>query len=394
MDFSLLKEFMQNLSDTMVPGNSISIYLDGKHVFKHSTGYSDLESKKPMSGDEYLNIYSCSKLTTVTAALQLLEKGKFFVNDPLYDYIPEYKDMYVKTSDGNVIKAENHITIKHLFTMTAGFSYNFNSDGFKRAREHTNGKMDTVEVIKCIAGDPLDFEPGTHWQYSLCHDVLAALVSVVSGKKFGDYVKENIFEPLDMKNSFYHADDDIYNKMAEQYIYVQGEKENESDIVKAQMSRTLSGGVIRNAGKGNEHILGDEYDSGGAGIITTVDDYAKLAAALANYGVGLTKERILAKGTVELLRTNALDDIQMRDFKLKHLVGYGYGYGVRTLMNKAIAGSNGSIGEFGWGGAAGATVLVDPKYNLGVFYAHHMLNPREDYYQPRLRNILYTCLAL
>ena len=393
MDFSLLKEFMQYLSDTMVPGNSISIYLGGKQVFNHSTGYSDLEAKKPMTGNEYLNIYSCSKLTTVTAALQLLERGRFLVNDPLYDYIPEYKDMYVKTADGDVIKAKNHITIKHLFTMTAGFTYNFWSDSFKKASELTGGKMDTVRVIKCMAQDPLSFEPGTHWQYSLCHDVLAALVSVISGKKFSDYVKENIFEPLDMKNSFYHADDEIYNKMAKQYIYVQGEKDDNPDIVQAQMSKTVDGGVIKNAGKENAHILGEEYDSGGAGIITTVSDYSKLTAALANYGLGLTNERILAKGTVELLRTNALDSTLMRDFKLKHLAGYGYGYGVRTLIDKASSGSNGSIGEFGWGGAAGATALIDPKYNLGVFYAHHMKNPREDYYQPRLRNVLYTCLT-
>ena len=92
------------------------------------------------------------------------------------------------------------------------------------------------------------------------------------------------------------------------------------------------------------------------------------------------------------MRTNALNDAQLRDLNWRQLTGYGYGYGVRTLLDKAKAGSVGNVGEFGWGGAAGATVLVDPALNLGVFYAHHMLNPKEEYYQPRLRNAVYSCL--
>lgn len=389
MNFIYLENFMRELSEKNVPGNSVAVYLGGKRVFDFSSGYASIEEKKPMTGSEYLNIYSCSKITTVTAALQLLEKGKITASDPLYYYIPEFRHMSVKTDGGELVPAKNYINIRNLFTMTAGFSYDLSMPGFARARDLTGGRMDTVTVAKCIAADPLYYDPGEHWHYSIAHDILAAVVSVVSGKKFRDYVKENIFDPLGMDKSFYHATDEIKAGMCEQYRYVQGD---EKDIVSAQKSVTADGGYIENAGKDNPHILGEEYDSGGAGIITTVRDYAKLAAALANFGLGLTGERILAAGTVELLRTNALDDKLLGDFDIPYLIGYGYGYGVRTLVNKALAGSTGSVGEFGWGGAAGATMLVDPKYNLGVFYAHHMLNPREDYYQPRLRNVIYTCL--
>ena len=109
------------------PGNAVEVFVDGKQVFRYACGFSDLESGTPMSGDEMFNIYSASKITTVTAGLQLLEQGKFLLNDPLYEYIPEFKDMYIKTSEGNLVKAQNPITIGDLFTMTAGFSYNFDT---------------------------------------------------------------------------------------------------------------------------------------------------------------------------------------------------------------------------------------------------------------------------
>ena len=330
-------------------------------------------------------------MTTVTAATQLLERGKFLLTEPLYEYIPEYKEMYVKKEDGSIVKAQNHITIGDLFTMTAGLSYNRSSDGIRKARELTGGKMDTVTVAKCIAMDPLLFEPGTHWAYSLGHDVPAAVVSVVTGQKFRDYVKENIFDPLDMKESVYHHTEETLKRTATQYSFV-SEGNEDFDIVEAQKYGRAKEGVFKDVGKGVSHIMGEEYDSGGAGIITTVADYAKLMAALANYGMGLTGERILSQYSVDLMRTNRLNETQLKDFNWRQLKGCGYGLGVRTHIRPDQSGVISSLGEFGWGGAAGATAIIDPSIKLGVFYAQHTLNPREEYYQPRLRNVVYSCL--
>lgn len=387
MDFKNLKNFMDSLTDWIIPGNSAVVYKDGQKVFEYSSGYSDLENKIKMTGEENINIYSCSKVATVTAALQLYEQGKFLLSDPLYEYIPEFKEMYVKSGE-RIEKAKNPITLRNLFTMTAGLTYNMDTDAFKKAKEITGGKMDTQTVVKCIAKDPLQFEPGESWGYSLCHDILAAVVEVISGKRFSEYVKQNIFEPLDMQYSCYHASDEIKNRMAQQYIYDTG---GEKDIVTLQNSQN-SRGVIKNTGGGNSLVPGEEYDSGGAGIITTVKDYAKFAAALANKGLGVNNNRIIGSGTVELLRTNQLNSEQMKGYNWRRLAGYGYGLGVRTMVDRAAAGSNGSIGEFGWGGAAGANILIDPDLNLAVFYAHHMLNPQEEYYQPRLRNVIYSSI--
>ena len=122
MDFTKLNEFMDWLTGWRIPGNSAIVYYKGEKVFEYSSGYSDVESKTPMKGDELLNIYSCSKPVTCVAALQLYEQGKFALDDPISEYIPEYEEMYVKGENGEKIPAKNKITFRHLFTMSAGLN--------------------------------------------------------------------------------------------------------------------------------------------------------------------------------------------------------------------------------------------------------------------------------
>lgn len=386
MDFTALKAFVDHLTSWRIPGNGVRVCLEGREVFSYTSGYADVENRIPMTLDHYINIYSCSKVTTVTAALQLYEQGKFLLDDPLYAFIPEFKEMYVAHGE-ELRKAENPITLRHLFTMTSGLTYNRKTQAFQKARELTGGKMDTLTVIRCLASDPLAFEPGERWNYSLSHDVLAAVVEVISGKRFSQYVQENIFEPLDLK-AVYH-NESVRDRMAVQYEYIDGQA---GTVVDRQAGKVAGDdGYYKPVGAGGILDLGPEYDNGGGGITTTVNDYSKLCVALANGGVGATGEKILSAGTIDLLRTNQLNARQIETFTWPQLKGYGYGLGVRTLIDKA-AGSTGNLGEFGWGGAAGATVLVDPALKLSVFYAHHMLNPQEDYYQPRLRNVVYGCI--
>lgn len=390
MNFESLKNFMDFWTQEFTPGCCISVYKDGKEVFKYATGYSDVENKKKLTGNELFFLYSCSKVATVTAALQLYEKGAFLLDDPLYDFIPEFKNITIIDKDGHVSEAKNHIKMRHLFTMTAGLSYNSKTKGFENARKITNGKMNTINVIRSMANDPLCFEPGTQWQYSLCHDVLAAVVEIISGKLFRDYVKDNIFTPLGMKNSYFHLPENKCDLLSEQYFYQPNT--HETDIVKLQMSKDKTDGFIKKIEKKATLVFGEEYDSGGAGIISNPDDYIKLMAALANMGTGVNGEKILSSGTVELLRTNQLDENLLRDFSWPDLTGYGYGLGVRTMIDRVASGSLGSVGEFGWSGAAGSTTLADPEQNLAMVFCQHIVNPKESYYAPRLRNILYSCI--
>ena len=390
MNFTPMKEFMGMLTDWRIPGNSIKLTLKNKEVFSFQSGFEDVKNKIPMSENLLFNIYSCSKPITVLAALQLYEKGYFLLDDPLYSFIPEYRDIYINKSNGDRIKANNPITLRHLFTMTSGLTYNTDTAAFKKAKEITNGRMNTLDTIKCLAADGLSFEPGEAWQYGLNHDVLAAVVEVISGKKFRDYVKENILLPLEMKDTYYH-NENVIERVAKQYQYINS---NETNIVKQQSDRNnqTKSGRIEEVGKAVSLIFGEEYDSGGAGITTSVEDYSRFSSALANNGMGENGEQIISSNSIKMLKENQLNEHQIKYFNWPQLRGYGYGLGVRTMIDRVKAGSNGSIGEFGWGGAAGATVLIDTDLNLSMFYTHHMLNPQEEYYQPRLRNVIYSCL--
>lgn len=389
MNFNALQEFMDHLTQWRIPGNSVSVAIEGKEVFTYSSGFADLENKIPMTKDHFVNMYSCSKIATVVAALQLYERGLFLLDDPLYEFIPEYREMVIKDKDG-LRKAEKPITLRHLFTMTSGLTYNRQTAAFQKARELTNGNMDTLTVVKCLAEDPISFEPGNSWQYSLSHDVLAAVVEVISGQRFRDYVKDHIFAALGMEDATFDAAT-VLDRMAVLYRFVDGSAQNN---IAQQSGKSAGGdGYVRREGSNiGTFMMGPGYDSGGSGITATVGDYSKFCAALGNGGVGATGEKILSAGTIDLLRTNQLNPQQQKAFNWSQLKGYGYGLGVRTLVDKALSGTTGNVGEFGWGGAAGASVWVDPALKMSVCYAHHMLNPQETYYQPRVRNVIYKCL--
>ena len=387
MNFQLMRDFLDHLTSWRIPGNAMVIYKDGEQMFEYTSGYSDVEKEEKMSLDKFFYIYSCSKITTTLCALKLWEKGLYSLDDPLYDFIPEYRDMYVKKEDGDIIKSPVPITVRNLFTMTAGFDYNFDVPGIKKAGKITCDKYDTLKTIKCLAQEPLSFVPGERWQYSLCHDVLGAFIEAVSGKTLAEYAHKNVFEPLGIDAEYYMTEK-YRNNMAQQYRFV--DENGENDIVKLQQSSiNMDVGHLEVHGLTNSHMLGENYHSGGAGIITSVPEYAKLMAVLANGGISKSGERIVERNTIELWRTNQLNKEQMGKFVWPQLKGYGYGLGVRTMIDA----SNGTpLGEIGWGGAAGANALIDVDNNISFFYAHHMLNNQESYVQPRLRDILYNCI--
>lgn len=333
------KKFCDSFLDMGVPGFDLAVYKDGECVLRYMNGYSDLENKVKINGKERYNIYSCSKPITCTAALQLWEKGMFSLEDKLSDYLPEFAEMTVKTEDG-VKKAENDILIKHLFTMTGGFSYNCNSPELARAKAETDGRCPTREAMKYLAKEPLIFEPGDHYSYSLCHDVLAALVEVLSGELFYEYAKKHIFDPLGMKNSTFMLPDDEIETVAPQYSFKDGKAVNVGKPIVA-------------------YKLGTEYASGGAGCISTVDDYIKFLEALRIGDV------ILKKETVDMMSQNHLSDKQASTYASN--ATHGYGLGVRALKKGSM------FTDFGWGGAAGAFLAVDRENGLSIYHAQHML---------------------
>ncbi len=386
MDFTLLTSFLNQLDGVCAPGVDCKIYYKHKEVYRHSAGYWDIEQKIPVQEDAAYYIYSATKPLTCTAAMILYEKGCFLLSEPLYEYIPEYKDMWVKhiNNNGEIIieRAQNPIRIVDLFTMSAGFSYSLEYEAIKRIREQTNGRCPTLEVVRTLAEEPLEFEPGTHFKYSLCHDILGGLIEVISGKTLGAFMKENIFSPLEMNHTgFFQTENGgvLKNKMAAKYQW---------NVLTQKPERSESACRFQ---------LGTEYESGGAGLISTVDDMATFAECLCNNGNAQSGENIISKATIDLMRKNHLDEIRLADFRAgnqQHRIGYGYGLGVRTMIDPMAGGSNGSIGEFGWPGALGSYLLIDPDRELAVFFAQHMIGNMDILRKihPKLRNVIYACL--
>ena len=393
MDFTELKSYMDRIvNEYNAPGVDCIVYKEHKPVFRYFTGMSDIENNKKMNGDELYLIFSMTKMLTCTCALQLFEKGKFLMNDPVSKYLPEFEKMKITEDELNTQNAaavasgksageslnnsvdgyaKNPILIRDLFTMGAGLDYDLKAPGIRKAI--ADGKTSTRDLVAAISEPVLGFEPGTRFRYSLCHDVLGALIEVVSGKKFGDYMKENLLEPLGMKNTFFGLtkDKEKLSEMAARYQY---------DENKKPMRLPLE----------CPYCLTEEYESGGAGLTSCTEDYAVFLDALANGGVGKNGNRILSAATVELMGTNHLKGQQCEDFSLLR-PGYGYGLGVRTHINKAVSGSLSPIGEFGWDGAAGAFSMVDTKNKLSLTYFQH-IHGWDVRIQTEMRNILYRCL--
>ncbi len=370
---------MDFLTGWRIPGCTCHVYLDGKRVFEYSSGYSVVEDGKKMQGNELMYMFSATKVVTSTAALQLLEKGKFHLNDPLERYMPEWADVKVMSTDVEGHEAlrdpDRKVLVRDLFSMAAGLTYNLSTPEIEKVIKDTDGYAPTREIARAIAKSPLKFSPGTHWEYSTCHDVLAAFVEEVSGQRFRDYVRENIFDKVEMPDSdFGIPEGERRERMARMYVF--------SDEKNAYERQWTDPEYI---------LLGKGYDSGGAGMVSTVADMARFADAMSRGGMA-DGGRILSPHTIDLMRKNTLDENQLKDFSWEALVGYGYGLGVRTLMDPMKAGTLSPVGEFGWSGAAGAFMLIDPENRLSMFYAHHMVNNQEPFTNPRLRNILYACL--
>lgn len=377
MEFVNLKSCLDRLVDTYnTPGVDCIVCMGNEQVFRYYTGMSDLENQIPMNGKELYQIFSMTKMLTCTCALQLFEKGKFCMDDPLAKFFPEFAHMKIAGSNSEI---KNPITIRNLFTMTAGFDYNVRAPYIKDAI--SQGRVHTLELVRELSHASLMFEPGTRFKYSLCHDVLGALVEVWSGMKFGDYMKKNILEPLGMHNTFFGTpkDEETLSKMAALYTYELEGEGSRCDSNGNRLPIRIPLGCYFN--------LTDEYESGGAGLVSCAEDYSVFLGALANGGVSKDGERILKSSTVELMHTNQLSAMALEDFyKLRN--GYGYGMGVRTHIDSSASGSMSPLGEFGWDGAAGAFSLVDTKSKLSLTYFQHVLE-WDLKIQEELRNALY-----
>jgi len=387
MDFTKTRRFMDSLGDYGIPGADLAIYIDGNEVFRYLTGFANLENRIPVASDTLFPIFSMTKVVTCVAALRLFEEGRFLLSDPLSDYMPEFKKMKLQRTlpNGTIVlePARKKIRIVDLFTMSSGYTYD--SPSVTSLREKHKRSHTLRDMVSFLAKDPLNFEPGTHWSYGFSHDILGALIEKLSGKTIGEYFSEHIFVPLGMNETSFKVPKEKHYRLATCYKYNEDTKTHTSADVTLPLSYLNPSSV---------HYLSDDYalEMPGGGLISTVDDYAKFANTLCAGGTSTNGYRLLGKATIELMRTNQLDDVRMGDYNWISHEGYGYGLGVRTLVDRAAAGNNSSIGEFGWAGLAGTYMLIDPALRLTYVYAQQMFPSMEEVIAPRLKNIVYGCI--
>ena len=387
MNFSLLTRYLDSLEDEYgIRGLDCIVMKDHEMVYRHMAGHSDHDLKVPMKGDEFYLLYSCTKVMTMTAMLQLVEQGKIHLYDPICQYLPEWEYVTV-VNDGRFAEdeamkpvlregshyAKNQIRVIDCRAMMAGLTYDAGNEAVK-ALLAEKPEASTREVIAALAKMPLIYEPGTRFRYSLGHDVCAALIEVVSGERYSDYLTRHIFAPLGVTDLTCHPTEEQKSRFAAMY------------------AQDPDDGKIKPIPLRYGFNIGPNYESGGAALMGSASAYATVSDALANGGVGANGVRILKEETVMLFTHSVTTGAALDDFHKLGRLEYGYGLGVRVKIAKNFGRS--PVGEFGWDGAAGAYTAIDPFNHVAIFYVQHVMGFGEVYgvIHPRVRDLVYEGL--
>lgn len=369
-------------------GASIAVFHKGEQVYRKEYGDADKEKKVPMKADTIFRCYSMTKPVTSVAVMTLVEKGLICLKDPVSMYIPGFQNQKVLTPEG-IVPAEREVTLQHLMNMTAGVTYPDASfpagkymqdmiDEYYRKLYEEDTPTSTYELANLIGQQPLAFQPGEGWCYSFCADVLGAVVEVVTGKTYGEYLQETIFEPLGMADTGFYVPEEKQERLAQFYQYM-------------PETETLEPCTWQHLGLSYFHLKKPAFESGGAGLVSTIDDYAKFAMMLVNKGT-YNGVRILGRKTVEFMTQNQLNDKQRACMDWEQLEGHGYANLMRVMTNAEQAKQLGSNGEFGWDGWLGSYVCMDPVEDLVIVYVIQKCGGNGHRDVRVLRNIIYSAI--
>jgi CubicO group peptidase (beta-lactamase class C family) len=361
-----------------LPGAVAVIARHGKLALFESLGTLDPATGVAMPRDAIFRIYSMTKPIVSVAVMMLVEQGQLLLNDPVAKYLPEYGSQKVADLvDGEVqLKAARQgATVQDLLRHTAGLTYEFmGSAPVQRQYAQTRIGSRTrtnAEFSHQLAALPLMFEPGTVWEYGRATDVLGRLIEVVSGQTLGRYLKEHIFEPLGMLETWFSVPAQHHARIAEPF------------------ARDPDGGVQMRVIDVREDAA---MESGGGGLASTATDYARFLQFMLNRGE-LDGVRLLGPRTVAFMTADHLGDIRVNSGASRELLplGHGFGLGFAVRRSLGVATVPGSVGTYFWGGLAGTTFFVDPAEDLFAILMLQAPNQRE-YYRMLFRNLVYATL--
>ena len=364
-----------------LPGAVVLIAHDGQLVYAKSFGWQDRDRKIPMRTDSIFRLYSMTKPVVSVAAMMLVEEGRLGLQEPVSKYIPEFKDMKVgvESTDAEgkpvlkLVDAKQQITVQDLLRHTSGLTYGVlgASNAVKKMYKDADifsQKWVLADFCRALAKLPLQFQPGTTWEYSHSTDVLGRVVEVASGQALDGFLAKRIFEPLKMVDTAFQVPPEKQDRLAQPMPDVYSGKTPELiDFSKPQT-----------------------FFAGGHGLVSTAGDYLRFAQMLANGGE-LEGARILGPRTVEYMTSNHVNPQIDKGPAWLPGPGYGFGLGFATRIDRGQSEWPGSPGDFYWAGYAGTYFWIDPEEELvPVLMSQEPL--RRQYYRVQLRNLVYQSI--
>ena len=375
----LVEVLQSEVGRARLPGAVALIARRGQVLLHETVGQQDPSNSVPMGLDSIFRIYSMTKPIVSVAVMMLMERGQLLLSDTVAQHLPEFADVKLTTHiNGHALQHRPRTapTVQDLLRHTSGLTYEIlGTEPIQRqyaqaqlaSRDRTNR-----EFAQALAAIPLQFEPGTVWEYSRATDLLGALVEVVSGQTLGAFLQDNLLGPLGMVDTSFVVPPDKHHRIAEPF-----EKDPDGGIALRLID-------VRQ---------GVALEAGGAGLASTSSDYARFLQCLLNGGA-LDGQRILSNATVRYMTADHLGGIGVhRAGRSGELLppGHGFGLGFAVRLGEGVSAMAGSKGLYYWGGIAGTTFFVDPAKDFFALMMIQAPNQR-DYYRPLFRNLVYAAL--
>jgi CubicO group peptidase (beta-lactamase class C family) len=372
------KEWMQ--------GGAALIIRNGKVAYYKAVGYNDLDTKSAMQKDDIFRIASQTKAITSVAMMMLFEEGKFLLDDAVSKYIPAFKKQQVldkfnaTDTTYTTVPAKSEITIRQLFTHTSGLGYaqigSKEANAIYAKSNLTAGigiqNDNLLDAMNRLGKLPLMHQPGEKWTYGLNSDLLGCLVEVISGMTLNDFFRTRIFEPLGMKDTYFHVPREKAARLVNLY-----KEDSTGHLIKAG-SNMLNGPVGT-----NYPLVNSTYYSGGAGLASTIYDYGVFLQMLLNNGV-YNGKRILSRNSVRLMTMNQIGDLSRGDDK--------FGLGFQIVSEKGSARTMAQQGTYSWGGAFATSYWVDPKEKMVMLFYRQLQGSTHGDVVEKFRALVYQAI--
>jgi CubicO group peptidase (beta-lactamase class C family) len=376
-----------------IAGFQVAVGRRGHLAYRATVGTMDLETATSLHDQTIWRLYSMTKPITGVALLSLVERAKVKLSDPIHRFLPEWRDVKVRVKRGHgsveLVDLDRPISVKHALMHMTGIG-----TGPEAARLNLEALIDggaartldpaatLADLSRLLATEPLWFQPGTHWYYSWSSDICARLVEVIADEPFGDHLRRAIFEPLGMVDTGFHV------------------PEHQADRVPSLYARTARKEVRLLDDRARRRLCREPaLQSGGGGLVGTLDDYARFCSAL-TVGGAADGPRVLARPTIEMMRTNhlpgggTLRDVAMPGgYGEVGFDGNGFGLQVAVGLGPAETSSVGPAGDFMWGGAASTSFWIDPTEDLYAVFMTQLIPSGAFDFRGQLRSLVYGAIA-